>query len=195
VSSGNPDLLTAALEGLALNWSIIPVGEDKKAAVKWWQYQAKRPDGDQLTTWFSTGRYGGLAVVCGPVSGGLVVRDFDDANAYKKWAVSFPKLAEMLPTRRTARGYHVFFRNGLEKIIHLADGSGELRAAGYCLLPPSVHPNGTAYLWIVKPNGQVPLIVDIEAAGLAEMSQRSREAEEVEKSRKWRSREFENLKQ
>jgi len=192
VSPPNPDLLAAALEGLALGWSIIPVGAAKKAAVKWRQWQTTRADRGQLEKWFAPRRYDGLALVCGPVSAGLVVRDFDDANGYEKWAMSFPKLAQALPTSRTARGYHVFFRNGLEKIIHLAGGSGELRGDGYCILPPSLHPSSVAYSWLVKPNGQVPLIADIDAAGLGELSQRSREAE---KQRSREAEKVENLKQ
>jgi len=110
--------------------------------------------------WF-TRKYAGysIAVVLGDVSDGLVVGDFDDLDSYDRWVRSNPRLAAKLPTVATPRpGRHVFFtadeaelsRDFGRSIIHLGDG--ELRAGrGYVLVPPSVHPNGGDYQWLIEP--------------------------------------------
>src|SRR5262249_31604916 len=47
---------------------------------------------------------------------------------------------------------------------------GELRAGGYCLLPPSVHPRGPRYRWLIEPPvGEIPH-VDLRAAGVLDFN-------------------------
>jgi len=156
-------------------WAVIPIrAGTKKAAIKWGKYQRHRPDEAQLRRWFGNDDCAGLAVITGEVSGGLVCRDYDDLTAYQRWAEQNPVLAGNLPTVATPRpGRHIYAvadvdlvkaasRSGDGAIIHLGDG--ELRAGGYCLLPPSAHPTGDTYKWIVPPNGDVPK-VDLVADG------------------------------
>lgn len=107
----------------------------------------------------------GLALICGPVSGGVVVRDFDDMPAYERWATEHPDLAATLPTVQTARGCHIYFKSDHDCIKKIGD-TGELRGAGYVLLPPSRHPSGTVYEWLNPlPDGELREI-DPESAGL-----------------------------
>lgn len=86
----------------------------------------------------------------GRPSGGLAVRDFDDAEAYHTWAALHPEDAACLPTVRTGRGFHLYGRLAEEKYDGKF-GDGELRAdqGHYCLLPPSLHPSGIFYRWLV----------------------------------------------
>jgi hypothetical protein len=123
-----------------------------------------------MRRWFKTNGVTGLAVVCGPASGDLVCRDFDTLDAYRRWADARPELADLLPTVRTARGYHVYFTGDCERIVSIDNGGvheGELRGAGIVLLPPSEHPSGAVYKWIVQlPDGPIPAIDDAVSAGL-----------------------------
>lgn len=165
------DLLAAALDYAGRGWSIIPV-RGKVAAVKWERFQARCPSEAELRS-FAWGKATGLAVILGPVSGSLACRDFDLADAYQAWAKAHPAEAKNLPTVRTARGFHVYFAGAAGvRTAHLDDG--ELRSAGsYCLVPPSHHPDGPTYEWVVPlPKGDVPA-VDPAAAGLGEMLHRS----------------------
>jgi hypothetical protein len=159
-------LLDAALAYTRRGLSIIPT-RAKKPRFRWKQYQRERAHADLMRDWFGSGRFDdihGIAVVCGPVSGGLSIRDFDDAETYHRWAGAHPDLAATLPTVRTARGYHVYCRADLSRIIRLGDG--ELRGAGYCVLPPSRHPSGITYRWTV-PLSDCPLpIIDLNVSGL-----------------------------
>ena len=170
-------------------WSIIPIGRDKKPALRTWKgFQSKRPTDKQLRQWFLDGQgvrgqVTGLAAVCGDVSGDLVVRDFDSMEAYQAWAKAYPKLAAKLPTVQTARGRHVYFRNGHSRIEVMNDG--ELRGKGYVLLPPSIHPTGVLYDWIVPlSNGPLPEVPDPAVAGLIapKKSPSSRETQKTQKT-------------
>jgi len=159
-------------EGLAYHergLCIIPIRhkseKGKEPACRWKQYQARRPSKRTLRRWFGQEGLDGLAVIAGDVSGGLVVRDFDIPEPYAWWAEKHPELARRLPTVKTKRGYHVYHRGQVRRIVQLDDG--ELRGNGYTLLPPSRHPSGHVYSWVVPlPDGPLPE-VDSRAAGLA----------------------------
>ncbi len=108
----------------------------------------------------------GLAVITGSVSGGLAVRDLDREDSYHRWAQAHSDVAAHLPTAKTSRGYHVYTRLEAETYLTLDDG--ELRADNrhYVLLPPSHHPGGTLYRWLIPlPDGDLP-IVDPVSIGL-----------------------------
>jgi hypothetical protein len=148
----NP-VVEAAMNYHRLGWCIIPIPQGKKAArIRWKQYQAKRPTGEQVRKWFA-GNNRNIAVVLGGVSGGLACRDFDTEQAYQQWAGEHRDLADKLPTVKTARGYHVYFLADVDGIRDF--DNGELRGGGgYCLLPPSVHPDGVIYEWLIETNGE-----------------------------------------
>jgi hypothetical protein len=162
-----PGVVTAAVAYATRGWSVLPIGEDKRPAVATWksrQKDAAKPE--DVAGWFDrVSGVSGVGIVLGAVSGGLVVRDFDDADGYAKWSKAFPKQAETLPTVKTGRGLHVYFRCAGVKTRTCGDG--ELRGEGaYVVAPPSKHPSGTYYEWLVPlPEGDVPL-VDPTAAGL-----------------------------
>ena len=145
---------------------VIPTRRKRPTLHTWRPYTVRRPSDDDLCRWFTSDRPDGLAVICGDVSGGLVIRDFDDERTYDRWLNDHYGLAGQLPTVKTGRGYHVYLRNGLRSIVKLGDG--ELRGAGYCLLPPSLHESGTHYRWLVGlPDDRPVPEVDPFEVGLA----------------------------
>ena len=168
------DTLDAALKYHALGWSLIPIKPASKLpACGWKRYQDQRAGSGQLHKWFGNGRGLNLAVICGEVSGGLVVRDFDTMESYAQWAAQNPVLAKLLPTVGTRRGRHVYCRADLTPIRQVSKNAGgiltfddgELRGGGYCLLPPSTHPDGGRYRWLVPLEATLPE-VDLVEAGL-----------------------------
>ena len=150
--STNP-LLKQALRYYDQGWCIIPIPQGEKAArIRWKRYQTKRPDESRLCRWFAD-NHSNIAVVLGGVSGGLACRDFDTEQAYQQWAGEHRDLADKLPTVKTARGYHVYFLADVDGIRDF--NNGELRGGGgYCLLPPSVHPDGVIYEWLIETNSE-----------------------------------------
>lgn len=141
-------LLDAALTYAARGWSIIPV-VGKRAAGLWRPFQEQAADEATLRKTFAKPGITGAAVILGLVSGGLAVRDFDQADAYSIWAGANPDDAATLPTVKTARGFHVY--GALDTDAYLTFGDGELRGDSrhYVLLPPSVHPDGAVYAWTI----------------------------------------------
>jgi len=158
-------------------WCVLPLHpRSKKPALRSWRsYQSKRPTEATLRRWFSPDKKLGLAVVLGAVSGGLCCRDFDRLDAFEAWEAAHPELAATLPQSITSRGRHVFFRC-LPEVITSASpngativdfGDGELRGGGLAVLPPSVHESGHVYAWQIEPSDSIPMIDDLDAAGLA----------------------------
>ena len=151
------DVLTAALQYAALGWSVIPIKQaTKEPALKSWKpFQTNRADEQQIREWFDKRDDLELAVVLGAVSGGLTCRDFDVEAAYHAWVAQNPELAKNLPTAKTARGFHVYFLSDSDQTVKFTDG--ELRGKGaYVVLPPSRHPSGVQYLWIIPPMQDIP---------------------------------------
>ena len=119
----------------------------KKPLTRWKSFTDRLPTESELEK-MPWGRATGIALALGPVSGGVIARDFDTTDSYIQWRASNPMLAQMLPTARTSRGYHVFFR-WIEPIKTQTLGNGELRGEkAYIIIPPSQHPSGNQYQWL-----------------------------------------------
>jgi hypothetical protein len=146
--SGNVGaLLDFALGYARRGWSIIPV-TGKEAVTLWKPFQTRQPDEKTLRRPFAKKGITGLAVILGSPSGGLAVRDFDQVDAYEDWASANPEDAALLPTVKTARGYHVYGRLDNEAFENLDDGELRADSGHYVVLPPSVHPDGAIYSWL-----------------------------------------------
>lgn len=186
-------VIAAATEYAARGWSVLPMKADKHPAVTTWKARqeiaAKPAD---VASWFTRAKAHGVGIVLGAVSGHLWVRDFDDGNAYRRWAASHPELAATLPTVTTSRGFHVYGCWKGIKTVTMPDG--ELRSNGvYVVAPPTRHASGVFYEWLVPvPAAGVPE-VDPVAAGLTgggsepaasatERTERTEAAESTERS-------------
>jgi hypothetical protein len=153
------DLLTDALVYVGRGLSCIPVTATKKPVrrIRWSRFTKRLPTEDEVRGWFARGKVFGIAVICGPISGGLAIRDFDDEDGYEAWKVANPALADTLPTVSTFRGYHVWCRSDHPHIVDLGDG--EFRGAGYTIAPHSQHQSGHLYEWINPlPDGPLPMV-------------------------------------
>ena len=157
-------LLQVALEYHRGGFSVFPIepGTKKPAVINgrrlaWEQFQQRRPTEEEIEVLFGQNDPGGIAVVCGKVSGGLIVLDFDGDEwdkAYDRFLRDFPKFEE---TRKVVTGsgrFHLWLRcpdmpeNLTRKVrkIEGTDAEVELRAnRHYVLAPPSLHPSGNRY--------------------------------------------------
>jgi hypothetical protein len=174
MSTTSTNIQTAVRAYRDLGLNVLPVRKGtKRPAVPWEQWQESRVPEDRLGPLFY--RQVGVCVVLGPVSGGLGCRDFDAEGAYQTWADGHGDLATFLPTARTARGHHVYFKTNGSGIHVLGDG--ELRLSrGIMLLPPTVHPSGTRYQWTIPPTSDnLVHIDDLVGAGLANSDSESPE--------------------
>jgi hypothetical protein len=158
------DVLEAALRYEQMGWSIIPVGrktdnpEDlKKPLINWKQFVDRRASPDEIRTWHKRWPDMGIAVVCGEISG-IVVLDLD-----KKHDRSAEELAAHglyisgTACARTGGGgeHHLFnydsrvYRNFAGDLIGL--GVDVKTNGGYAILSPSIHPSGNRYKWMSRP--------------------------------------------
>jgi hypothetical protein len=148
-SRSDPNLLIdAALHYHDRGWSIIPVA-GKRPQRRWKDHQRRRADLNQLRDLVAQPGTTGLAVITGPVSANLGIRDFDQKDAYQHRANQHPTDARTTPTVRTSRGYHCYGTVAGEQYIDFGDGELRADSLHYTLLPPSTHPSGVTYVWII----------------------------------------------
>ncbi len=168
-------------------FNLVPLGPDKRPAetgvspsgsimrFRWddWQ-QTKQSD----THWALIKKHewwvsvGGIAGVCGPVSGDLVCIDFDKTPEAS--LIEFLNRANLpvnysWTVKTPGGGAHVWVRcHGLEiekgkEDRPALDGDGhiELRWTGhYAALPGSIHPSGGIYEWMHTEPDEEPAVVD-----------------------------------
>jgi hypothetical protein len=159
-------LLAAALEYASRGWSILPLTGKRPALRSWARYQSGAASDATVRAWFRANGITGIGIVGGAVSGGVAVRDFDVSDSYHHWAAEHRALAANLPTAKTARGFHVYFRAPHELYRDLSDGELRGDSRHYTALPPSQHPGGAQYQWLRPlPAGPLPEL-DPVAEGL-----------------------------
>lgn len=153
-------------------FSIIPIPfREKGATIKWEQYQKKRATEGQIKSWFSQDK-SNIAIICGEVSGNLLVVDCDSKD---KW-LEFKPLAEKklglddlvnhTPVVKTGKGYHIYFRTPTP-IKSVKFPRLDLKAeGGYVIAPPSVHPNGQTYSFVNPNIPDIFVIANLEDIGL-----------------------------
>lgn len=133
---------SAALAYAALGLSVIPLDGKRPALKSWTQFQHERADEQMIRSW----TFDNIGIVCGVVSGSLVVLDLDGAAGYPAFAATFPGLAE---TYTVASGggigkHAYFYANHLPpsvKAMGTPIGNLELCGEGRQIVaPPSVHP-------------------------------------------------------
>lgn len=159
------DVLTEALRLQRIGLSVIPIGQNKRPAVRRWKpFQREAADEHQLWDWLASRDDLGLGIILGPVSQDLCGRDFDDQQSFDDWLASHRTLARELPIACSRRGGHVYFRCLESRTTKLV--GGESRASGsYLIAPPSVHPTGFQYSWL-NPLVSLPPFVDPVEVGL-----------------------------
>ena len=138
-------LLESAVKYHNLGWAVIPIRGDsdpknpKAAAVSWARFQQQRPTVTEIESWFGDEQFGGIGIVCGPISG-LIILDFDDADCAAAFARTCPDLTRTFAVTSGKRGLpHYYYRigAGLSAVTRHTPGA-DLQAAGtYVIAPPT----------------------------------------------------------
>lgn len=155
--------------------SVIPVLPDgsKAAALRWEPFQKRRAGETEIRSWFDGGKELGIAIVCGAVSGNLLVLDFDMPGYFDEWCEAVnsadPELLQELPIVRTPKGYgrHVYVRTPTArpgaKLAKSPASNGrapwtvavETRGEGQYVVAPgspgACHPSGKEYEHVSGP--------------------------------------------
>lgn len=133
-------VLRAALQYLDCGLSVIPV-RGKVCPIQWSRFQVERAAYSHLHNWSRAGLLQNVAVVCGSVSGKLVVIDLDGLEAVEHFERCFPHLLDTFTViSGSGQGKHLYFYTDEETPTTRTKGY-ELRSDGcYVVAPPSVHP-------------------------------------------------------
>lgn len=110
--SGRLIVTSLATEYRNCGVSVIPIrldGSKAPSIPSWSQYQTRIATDEELSSWFS--KPAGIGIVCGLVSGGLEVLDFDDGSLFYPWFDQVAAIASKLAVVETpSDGYHVIYR-------------------------------------------------------------------------------------
>lgn len=150
------------LYDMGLNTFPQPIG--KKGGLPWKSLQFNRLDRDDrrygLQTLFA-GKIN-LAVMCGRTSGNLFVIDCESRESLRHHMAQLHQRRIPLWVVQTARGGHIYLRardgevhNVAPDILQDAEIKGQ---QGYVLAPPSVHPSGAIYGWLLREGQGIPVI-------------------------------------
>jgi len=136
-----------------LGWSVIPVN-GKIPAIRWKEFQERRPTPQEIDDWWSQWPKANLGVVTGKLSN-IVVFDCDSQNGID-WMVKhgLPSTATVQSSEPYKR--HFYFR--YPENIDIPSFNGRLTRwevdidvkanGGYTVLPPSIHQSGAKYQWL-----------------------------------------------
>ncbi len=139
-------VLEAALAYRKLNMSVLPLKGKRPALDSWSKYQTTIATEEEIAAWQRAGLLKNVGIVCGTVSGSLVVLDFDGLGAYGAFAALFPPLAQTFTVATgSGKGKHVYLYveklPATVKAMETVFGNVELRASGsQVAAPPSIHP-------------------------------------------------------
>lgn len=170
----NDDILTAALEYASRGWLVLPLREGKIPRLKAWQ-KAATTDPEVIRGWWRQWPDSNVGIKLGPDSGIIDVECDSDA-AEATLSALFDGTFPLTPTWQSNRGKHRMFRyrpdlpapdkNGFkvgekERAVEFRTGNGGKGAQS--VFPPSRHPSGPLYRWLVSPNdcevAEIPQIV------------------------------------
>jgi hypothetical protein len=146
-------VIAEALKLAHLGWSLIPLKPySKEPLVPWKALQQRRLTEPELTELFERNPLANVGIITGKVSQ-LLVLDADAPDVVKHLSIPETPIAE------TARGRHYYFHlpnAHIRSVAGIAEGLDIRADGGYVVSPPSTHPSGKRYEWIIPPRGLDP---------------------------------------
>ncbi len=157
------EILDAALRYAEAGWRVVPLhARDKRPHPKAWQ-KAATCDEEVITDWWDRWPDANLGVALGRDSG-IIDIECDSPAAEKLYIELWGGNPPVTPTYEGSRGKHrlfkwsvdlphadkAVFKIGLENALEFRTGNGDLGAQS--VFPPSIHPTGAVYTWLVSPD-------------------------------------------
>lgn len=141
--------LEYAIEYLKKGWSVIPIKPESKlpAINSWKEYQEQLPTVEELKAWWTKNPKANIALVCGKISG-IIVVDIDPKSGGTTEGLQLPPT---LCSRTGGGGQHIFYKwnkNLIGAKVGIKAGIDIRSEASYVVLPPSLHASGNNYEWI-----------------------------------------------
>lgn len=138
-----------ALKYLAQGWSVIPIkpGSKLPAINSWKEYQTRLPTTEEIEKWWKLYPKANIALVCGNISGVIVV-DIDPKSGGTTEGLELPPT---LSSRTGGGGQHIFYKWNKDLVgakVGIKAGVDIRSEASYVVLPPSLHASGNTYEWM-----------------------------------------------
>jgi len=138
----------------------VPVTPNgKQPLLAWRDYQQKRASPDEVRAWYARWPDANVGVVTGQISN-LVVIDIDPAHKGEESLADLTARYGALPPTVVARsgggGRHLYFSAPADPVpvrsrVAVAPGVDVRAEGGMVVAPPSNHPSGGQYRWIIDP--------------------------------------------
>jgi len=142
---------------LGNNWSVIPVGNDKRPVIKSWaKFQTERADETQINKWWTEKPEANIGIVTGAISG-ITVVDLDCGKTDGK-VTPLETFPETFTVQTPSGGFH---------LIYQYDESIKQTANTYTQFPHTDIRNNGGYIvgaGSKTPNGEYKIIKDIAIA-------------------------------
>ncbi|MBI1744682.1 bifunctional DNA primase/polymerase [Candidatus Acetothermia bacterium] len=146
--------LDAALDYLHRGWSIIPIKpRDKRPLVDWAEFQSRRPTEDEVRSWFERWPEANVAIVTGAISNIIVLDIEADAHLNSDSIKKDHPVPITTMSRSGSGGQHIYFhrpRFHVPNAVRILPGVDLRGDGGYVVAPPSLHPCGQRYEWIIE---------------------------------------------
>jgi len=141
--------LEYALEYIARGWSVIPItrGQKTPSIFSWKEFQTRQPTVEEITKWWTDRPSDNIALICGEISG-IIVVDIDPKHGGTTEGLELPPT---LCSRTGGGGQHIFYAWNKDVVgakVGIRAGIDIRSEASYVVLPPSLHPSGNFYEWI-----------------------------------------------
>ena len=156
MSEKNP-LLEAALSYAELGWSVFPLKPKQKTPmIKWSPCQKKPLKKDELEKYWTQWPHANIGLATGEVSGVIVI-DIDSSHGEAVYISEFGNIPGTIRQKTGKKGaMQLFFRHPKDgyrykNTVRTLDDIDTRGDGGYVVLPPSIHPNGSQYTWVIDP--------------------------------------------
>jgi len=155
-------LVRAALEYAGYGWRVLPIQPaSKRPFIKAWQ-RAATDQWKQITAWWDQWPAANVGVCLGEGSG-ILDLECDSPKAEQEYLALFDGDPPVTATYQGQRGKHRLFRwrNDLPggAVVKLGDievRTGNGGKGAQSVFPPSIHPSGVLYQWLVPPGDCPP---------------------------------------
>lgn len=142
-------LLDAALDFAGMGFPVLPLRERGKPPLTRHGVKDATTDLDQIRSWWARRPCANVGLAVPP---GYLVLDLDNPEALHRLRardLSLPTTA----TATTGRGQHLWYTTGeavVSNRVALFPDVDVRAPGGYVVAPPSIHPNGETYRWVVQ---------------------------------------------
>ena len=134
--------------------------KEKKTWVEWKKYQTEAPTLKEMSCWWGNRSDANVALVFGR---GTFAVDMDGEGSEELLTAKGIVLPPEAPRSKTGNGYHVLLATDRPipdavKLLGTLPGPHiDIKGIGYIVAPPSTHPTGAKYEWVVKPKLPLPM--------------------------------------